>query len=390
MQKKNHVVSLFSGKALKAGCAIVIAALLACGAEVNNSSAAGIGYPDVSAKAAAVYDTGSNRFLFEKQSGIRMKIASTTKIMTAIVVLENCNLNDTVKIEKCHYAEGSSMYLREGEEITVRDLLYGLMLMSGNDAALALAYHCAGGPDEFAELMNDKAGELGMTDSSFRNPSGLDQEGHYSTARDMALLASYCMKNEVFRAIVGTKSGSFAGRYMTNHNKLLFRLEGATGLKTGYTSSAGRCLVSSVNRNGREIIVVTLNAPDDWRDHTALHKWAYESFREKALAIEGQRCADIPVQNGVKPSIGAGFAEDCRLWLADGESVETVIYLPKFVYAPVFKGDKAGEMAVLVNGSVVKSVPLIFDGDVEEKARKQSPFARLRQFFKYIVSIDPF
>ncbi|MGI6577587.1 MAG: D-alanyl-D-alanine carboxypeptidase family protein [Eubacteriales bacterium] len=389
-QTSKHCASVFSTKTLKTRCAFIVAVLLLCGVTVDTSMAFNVEFPSVSAQSAVVYDADSDRFLYEKQSDRKMKIASTTKIMTAIVVLENCNLDDVVTIEKKHYAEGSSMYLREGEKVSVRDLLYGLMLMSGNDAALALAYHCAGGPDEFAVLMNNKAKELGMVNSSFRNPNGLDQDGHYSTARDMALLASYCMKNENFRAIVGTKSGHFAGRYMSNHNKLLSRLEGTTGLKTGYTSSAGRCLVSSVKRNGREVIVVTLNAPDDWRDHIALCNKAFESYSETDIALKGEKCVDISVQNGVKPRMSVNFADDCRIWLADGERVEKVIYAPKFVYAPVFKGDIAGELVVLINGSVIKRVPLVFDSDVENVDIKPGLFDRVRLFFKNVVSITPF
>jgi len=389
MRKCKYSVPVFSGKSF-ARFAFILAALFCCGTAANASAAVNEGRPNVSAASAVVYDSDSNRFLYEKDADRRMKIASTTKIMTAIVVLENFDLDDVVTIERRHYSEGSSMYLREGEKVTVRDLLYGLMLMSGNDAALALAYHCAGSPDEFAVLMNNKAKELGLENSSFRNPSGLDQDGHYSTARDMALLASYCMKNRDFREIVGTKSGTYAGRYMSNHNKLLFRLEGTTGLKTGYTKSAGRCLVSAVKRNGREIIMVTLNAPDDWRDHTLLCNWAFGSYSETVIASVGEECLEISVQNGTRPRVGVSFADDCSVWLAEGENVEKVLYLPKFVYAPVFKGDRAGEMAVLVNGIPLKTVPLIFDCDVGEASHSKSLIDRVRAFFKNVVSIDPF
>jgi len=350
-----------------------------------DAQSAEVTYPGVSARSAVVYDATSGRFLYEKEPDSRMKIASTTKILTAIVALEIADINDVVKITRDHYAIGSSMYLREGEEVRVLDLLYGLMLMSGNDAALALADHCAGSKEEFAWLMNEKAEEIGMTNSSFRNPNGLDEEGHYSTARDMALLAAYAMKNETFRQIAGTKSGYFAGRYMTNHNKLLFRIEGATGLKTGYTDSAGRCLVSSAERDGREIIVVTLNAPDDWRDHTALYKKAFGSYSEYKAGEKGHVYAYIPVISGDASMVGVYLEETMKVWIAEEENAETILYLPKFIYAPVCKDEIAGEMAVLIDGVEVGRTPLRFDSGAELVEQKSGVGERIAKFFKKLV-----
>lgn len=350
----------------------------------NRALASEVEFPYVSAQSAAVLDSDSGRLLYEKNSSTPMKVASTTKIMTAILVLENCNLNDTVKITREHYAEGSSMYLKEGEELTVRDLLYGLLLMSGNDAALALAHHCSGGPDEFAVLMNAKASEIGMTDSSFRNPNGLDAEGHHSTAKDMAVLASYCLKNKEFREIVGTKAGSFGGRYMTNNNKLLQRLEGCTGIKTGYTRSAGRCLVSSTLRNGREIVVVTLNAPNDWNDHIVLHNRAFDAYNEYQIGLAGMVCTDIPVQSGEYPKVELVYSEDCITWVAEGEKVETVIYADRFVYAPVRAGEHAGEIVVSIEGREIRRVPLVFSRDIEEVIVPTRLFERM---FRNLVDI---
>lgn len=347
-------------------------------------------FPNVSAQSAVVLDCSSERLLYEKNGDKRMKIASTTKIMTAILILENCDLDEIVEITTEHYAEGSSMYLREGEKVSVRDLLYGLMLMSGNDAALALAYHCSGGPDSFADLMNVKASEIGMTNSSFRNPNGLDTEGHYSTAKDMAILASYCMKNDDFRKIVGTKGGSFAGRYMTNNNKLLHRLEGCTGLKTGYTKSAGRCLVSSVSRDGRETVVVTLNAPNDWNDHTLLHNRAFDAYDKQVVGLSGMACTDIPVQNGKSPRVKLNYSEDCIVWIADGEKVETKIYADRFVYAPVRAGEYAGEMRIYINESETCRVPLVFSADIDEVVKETGLFARFIRHLKDVVSGSPF
>ena len=222
----------------------------------------------VSARRAYVLDAVSGRALFARNADERSLIASTTKIMTALIVCEQCNVLDRMRIPKEAVGiEGSSMYLKEGEVLTLQELLYGLMLSSGNDAAVALAIYCGGTVEGFAELMNDKARILGLSGTHFENPNGLDSPGHYSTARDLAVLAAYAMKNPVFYKTVSAKNVKVGERYLTNHNKLLWRLEGADGVKTGFTKAAGRILVSSATRQGRRIIGVTIDAPDDWNDH---------------------------------------------------------------------------------------------------------------------------
>ena len=193
-----------------------------------------------------------------------MLIASTTKILTALVVLEHARLDEVVTIQPRHMAEGSSMYLKPGETLTVETLLYGLLLCSGNDAAVALADHCGGSVARFVGWMNETAQRIGMTGSSFANPNGLDDEQHYSTARDMALLAAYAARNPTFVRLCSTRSVTVGGRTMTNHNKLLQSVEGCIGMKTGYTKAAGRTLVSCVRRDGRTLVAVTLQDGNDW------------------------------------------------------------------------------------------------------------------------------
>ena len=224
--------------------------------------------PGVSAKSAILMHADSGRVLYEKNADEHMLIASTTKIMTAIVVLEHCALDELVEAdERSAGIEGSSMYLKAGESYTVEDLLYGLMLASGNDAASALALHVADSLEDFAALMNEKAAALGMTESSFKNPHGLDEEGHYSTARDMAKLAAYCMENPDFARIAGAVSHTVGEQTYVNHNRLLREYDGCLGLKTGYTMAAGRTLVTCAERDGARYVCVTLNDPDDWDDH---------------------------------------------------------------------------------------------------------------------------
>jgi len=228
----------------------------------------------LSATAAILLDAGTGEVLYEKNADRQMLIASTTKIMTALVVLESACLCDTVEITSAHMTEGSSMYLRPGETVCVEELLYGLLLCSGNDAAQALADHC-GGTERFVERMNAKAASLGMADTSFENPSGLDGERHYSTARDMARLATAAVKNPTFVRICSTVSVQIGERTMRNHNRLLNDIDGCIGLKTGYTRAAGRTLVSCVHRGGRCLVAVTLQDGNDWLDHAALYEYGF-------------------------------------------------------------------------------------------------------------------
>lgn len=240
-------------------------------------SAAAVDPPSVSAKSAILYDCTASRVLLEKNADEKSLIASTTKIMTALVVAENCNEADPVRIPpEAVGIEGSSMYLKEGEVLSVQDLLYGLMLQSGNDAAVALAIYCGGSVEGFVDLMNEKAKELSLTQTHFANPNGLDHDDNYSTARDMAVLTQYALENPVFAELVDTKTATVGGgRCLTNHNKLLWRYDGCIGVKTGFTRAAGRILVSAAERNGRRLVVVTIGAPDDWNDHAKLLDYGF-------------------------------------------------------------------------------------------------------------------
>lgn len=234
----------------------------------------------VSAAAAILMDGDSGEVLYEKEASQRMRIASTTKIMTALVVLERARLTDTITVTRAHMAEGSSMYLKPGETVTVEELLYGLMLCSGNDAALALA-DCCGGSDAFIRAMNEKAAALGMHNTSFANPNGLDDENHYSTAYDMALLASCAVKEPTLRRICSTRTAKIGDRTMTNHNKLLRQMEGCFGMKTGYTKAAGRTLVSCAERQGRCLVAVTLCDGNDWADHKMLYEQGFTTLEKR-------------------------------------------------------------------------------------------------------------
>lgn len=229
---------------------------------------------EVSATAAVLMDADMGQVLYEKNGDRQMLIASTTKIMTALVVLEHAAPDDVITVTPDHMAEGSSMYLRAGETLRVEELLYGLLLCSGNDAALALT-ECAGGLVPFVALMNEKAAALGMAHTSFANPNGLDADGHYSTARDMAVLAAAAVENPTFRRICSSRSVTIGQRTMENHNRLLRQVEGCVGLKTGYTQAAGRTLVSCTERDSCRLVAVTLQDGNDWADHAALYDYGF-------------------------------------------------------------------------------------------------------------------
>jgi len=258
------------------------------------------GQVGVSAQAAILIDQESGRVLFEKNSEKQLRIASITKIMTAIVAIENGDLKSMVTTSKNAYGvEGSSIYLRLGEKLSLEDMIYGLMLRSGNDAAVAIAEHIGGSVEGFVYLMNKKAEELGMTKTVFSNPHGLDDhEEHYSSAKDMAILTAYAMRNEVFAKIAGTKrktaplEGEKWDRIWHNKNRMLTKYPYADGVKTGYTKRAKRTLVSSATKDGHQLIAVTLNAPDDWNDHINMFEYGFKKYTKVTLAEQDEKLKD--------------------------------------------------------------------------------------------------
>ena len=329
----------------------------------------------ISAKRACVLDAVSGRVLYERNPDERSLIASTTKIMTALIVCEQCNVLDRMRIPKEAVGiEGSSMYLQEGEVLTLQELLYGLMLQSGNDAAVALAIYCGGTVEGFAELMNDKARNLGLRNTHFENPNGLDSPGHYSTARDLAKLAAYAMENPIFRKTVSTKQLMLGQRYLTNHNKLLWRVEGADGVKTGFTKAAGRILVSSATRNDRRLIAVTIDAPDDWNDHAALLEEGFSRYTETLIVTKGQFVDSLEVAGGENQRVSVLAAEDFSYALAPEEQPQLMLPGPGFVYAPAVEGADAGVAYVLLEGKAIGKVPVVYGQTIEQIPEEKKPF----------------
>lgn len=333
----------------------------------------------------------SGRVLYEKNADEHMLIASTTKIMTAIVVLEHCDLDDLVEVDsRSAGIEGSSMYLKAGESYTVEDLLYGLLLVSGNDAASALALHVADSMEEFAELMNAKAAELGMTESSFKNAHGLDEEGHYSTARDMAKLAAYCMGNEDFARIAGTVSHTVGEQTLVNHNRLLREYDGCLGLKTGYTMAAGRTLVTCAERDGARYVCVTLNDPDDWDDHKALYDWAFANY-SFAEVIPAGLSYEVPLISGAEMTAQAETEGAAYALIQNGESYDMELELPAFAFAPIAEGERAGRAVACSDGQEIASVRIVYSEDVEvDRELKLTPGERFLRFWVLTGLSAPF
>ena len=329
----------------------------------------------MSAEKAVLLDAVSGRVLYEKNPDQRSLIASTTKIMTALVVCEQCNVLDRMRVPReAVRIEGSSMYLQEGEILTLQELLYGLMLSSGNDAAVALAIYCGGTVEGFAEMMNDKARVLGLKGTHFENPHGLDSPGHYSTARDLAVLAAYAMENPVFYKTVSAKTVTLGQRCLRNHNKLLWQVEGADGVKTGFTKAAGRILVSSATREGRRLVAVTIHDPNDWLDHAALLEEGFSRYRVRRIVSRGETAGVLEVAGSPGGSVQLLVAEDFSYAVAENEKVSLALVGPGFVYAPVAAGADAGFAYVCIDGNAVGKVPLCYGETVEQVKEEEKSF----------------
>ena len=343
--------------------------------------------PSTSAHAAALYEPETKQFLYSKNINKRMPMASTTKIMTAIVAIENSELDESVVIaDEAQEVEGSSAYLVSGEILTMEELLYALMLRSANDAAAAIAYHISGGIEEFADLMNEKATRLGLSDTHFTNPHGLDDKEHYTTAHDLAIIAANALENDTLKEIIGTYKKSFSSdehtRTYVNHNKLLKLCDGAIGVKTGFTKKSGRCLVGAVERDGLTFVTVTLNAPDDWRDHSALFELGYESLEKISLADKEEYSYDLSVFDGEAQTVRVKNEQDASIIVEKGEhEVDSYIKLARFAVAPIKQGDILGEVIFTVDGERVSSVKLVAEREVIKKDTR-SFFEKLIDKFK--------
>ncbi len=315
-----------------------------------------------SSSAEIVMETNSKRVLYSKNANEKKYMASTTKILTAIVVIENCEVSNIVTVGRDTIGiEGSSIYLQEGEELSVKDLLYGLMLRSGNDCAETLANFVAGSNEKFALLMNETAKRIGAVNSNFVNPHGLHDDNHYTTAYDLALISSYAIKNPIFKEIVSTKKTVIPhtkadyDRLLVNKNKMLTRFEGATGIKTGYTKKAGRCLVTSTERNGMELVCVVLNCPPMFERSSELLGSCYSDYKCYKLVESDNIIAFIESEKG---EIALGIKNDIVIPLTEEEveNIEVVYDYPNEVFD--FSAFEIGKIEIYVKNNLIFTVTI--------------------------------
>ncbi len=340
--------------------------------------------PGISAQSAVLLDWNTSRILYERNASLPLHMASTTKIMTAILALEKGDMEESVVTSSRAAATGgSSIWLESGEVKTLEELLYGLMLRSGNDAAVAIAEHISGSVESFAAEMTLRARELRALDTSFRNPHGLHHPDHYTTAHDLAVIAAHAMGIKKFSDIIATQRAviSWPGhpwdRHLFNQNRLLQSYRGAEGIKTGWTTPAGRCFVGSAQRGGRRLIVVFLNAPQMWEDTSLLLDYGYDDYTYRRLVGEGQYLKSVPVVDGVGGKVKAVAAANFNYPLGEDETKKVTyrFLIDERLYAPLRAGERIGELEIYFDRQAVGVVDLMAGDDV----RKISFWERLKR-----------
>ena len=332
----------------------------------------------VSAESAVLMCMENGEVLYSKNADKQMSMASTTKIMTSLIALEAGIPNKEITVTKEMISvEGTSMGLLAGDSVSVKELIYGMLLQSGNDAAHATACIISGSEEEFAKQMNKRASEIGMKNTSFETASGLDGENHYSTAYDMALLACECIKNPDFASICSKKTSRLTygnppyQRTLTNHNRLLWSYEGCIGIKTGFTKKSGRCLVSAARRNGITLVAVTLNAPNDWNDHISMFDYGFDKCKSFELNCD---LADVKLSvcGGKQNSVEVRQAYSLT-FPADGNGYSYKIFMRRFEYAPVSEGEIIGNIKYYSNGRIIAEIPLEAANSVERESLVKEP-----------------
>lgn len=343
-----------------------------------------------SAKAAILINADTCEVIYEQNADEKLPMASTTKIMTALLLCENGDFEREVTVTaEMLRVEGSSMGLLAGDRVTLHDLLYGMMLASGNDAANVTAYILGGTVSGFVKKMNEKAAELGLKNTNFVTPSGLDAPEHYTTARDLAKLAAYAMKNEHFAKAAASQSATLCygnppyKRTLTNHNKLLKNFDGAIGVKTGFTKKSGRCLVSAAERDGKRVIVVTLCDPDDWQDHKNLLEYGLSQINLTEISPANTHY-EIPVINGEETSVSVNVKPYTVSSVGEGD-FGFQVNLPEFVYAPIKTGEKIGSVVYKKGETTIATENLYADCDINLIPAKKSIISRLKEGFVLIL-----
>ena len=342
--------------------------------------------PKTNSRRYIVYDRISKSMIIGKNEDVKSAMASTTKIMTTIVILEKADLNEKVTVSaKAGGTGGSKLGLKRGDKASVRDLLYGLMLRSGNDAAVALAEHVGGSVKGFAELMNEKAIELGLTNTHFVTPHGLDDANHYTTALELAKLTDYAMDNETFAKIVGTKSTTIyinnQSRQINNTNELLGVLNGVVGVKTGFTNNAGRCLVTETKRNNMDIITIVLGADTKkYRTKDSVNLIEYTFSKYKMYNLEEQIIEEFNKWKNINekriliikgktsnPKLALGAIEKATIPICDNDKIEYSINALTEIEAPVEQWNVMGKLTVKINGEILESIDIVNVNEVQKR-----------------------
>ncbi len=355
--------------------------------------------PSLSAQSAVLIEAESGEVVCEKNAHARLPMASTTKIMTALVALELAAPDTVIAVDgRAVGTEGSSIYLCEGEMLTLEELLYALMLESANDAAVAIAIGLCGSTEAFADAMNAKATDLGLSNTHFANPHGLDAEAHYTTAYELALIAKKALENPLFKTIVSTRKitiphqNTDGVRLLVNHNKMLRQYDGCIGVKTGYTQKSGRCLVSAAERDGVTVIAVTLHSPDDWKDHTKLLDYGFANYRRVELCpADYQFC--LPIAGGKEPYVMLSVEQALSVTLPIGAGViEQTLECERYAFAPVNAGDKCAYMLFYCDtnndgvAELIKKAPLIAQYTVPKNTPRLSLWQRFLLWWRGLFS----
>jgi D-alanyl-D-alanine carboxypeptidase (penicillin-binding protein 5/6) len=349
---------------------------------------------NLSAKSAIVMEASTGKILFAKDAETRRYPASTTKMMTLIVALEHGNLNEIVTTSpNAASVEGSSLWLAAGEQLKLEDMLYGIMLVSGNDATVAVAEHISGSLEKFAKLMTEKAHAIGATHTNFTNSSGLPDPQHYSTAHDLGKIAAYGYKNPLFTKIVGTKykvipwPGKDHDRELYNENKILWRYEGGNGVKTGYTEAAGRCLVAGAKRNGVQLVTVVLDSDYMWEDTMALLDYGFRQIKPMKLFNQGDILKTVRINDGKAEFVKLVTSGDITIAVSedDKDQFDTIINAPATVEAPILEGQKMGTVKVMYKNTEVSSVDLLASEAVERKSFFRTVWGSLWSFFTFVI-----
>ena len=351
------------------------------------------GQPQLSAKSAVLIDAFTGRILIDKNASERHYPASITKIMTLIIAMERGNINDIITVSAdIPKTEGSSIYLEAGQTISLIDLMYGMMLQSGNDATMAVAEHLAGNMSNFAKLMNEKANALGCNNTHFVNPNGLPDEQHYSTAIDMAKITAFGYRYQLFEKIVATEKYVIFNtirnqdQALFNENKMLWRYDGCNGVKTGYTDIAGHTLTVGAKRNGIQLIAVVMDADEKWTDTEKMLDYGFELLEPKLLFSAGTPFGRVRIKNGESVSVAAVLQDAVVLpTLKSGGITGDITYkadLPIFKSAPVKIGQQLGNLQVFFDGKQITSVPLVATQDIEKKSIFWSIFRWLKNLIK--------